>query len=99
LHISKNEQQKRIQERLNDPQKAWKYSAEDKTSSEKWKSHEQVYEQILNYCSPKLPWVIVPADHKWYRNYLVASTIVAHLKQLDLKYPVKKVNSGLQGTQ
>lgn len=90
LHISGNEQKKRIQDRLKDPLKKWKYSDEDMKSSKKWKSYTQVYEQILNRCGPNMPWVIVPADNKWYRNYLVASTIVKHLKQLNLKYPNKK---------
>ncbi|MCE9539856.1 MAG: polyphosphate kinase [Bacteroidetes bacterium] len=89
LHISEEEQKKRIQERLNDPFKKWKYSDEDLESSEKWKEYEQVYEQILNRCSLKLPWVIVPADNKWYRDYIVASTIVARLKKLNLKFPEK----------
>lgn len=90
LHISEDEQKKRIQERLTDPIKKWKYSEEDMKSSKKWNKYTQVYEQILNRCSPEIPWVIVPSDNKWYRNYLVASTIVKHLKQLNLKYPNKK---------
>lgn len=90
LHISENEQQKRIQERLTDPLKKWKYSDEDLKSSKKWKAYTQAYEQILNSCSPEIPWVIIPADNKWYRNYLVSSTIVKQLKLLNLKYPNKK---------
>lgn len=89
LHISEEEQKKRIQERLNDPFKKWKYSEGDLQASKKWKEYQQVYEQILNLCSPELPWVIVPADNKWYRNYIVASTIVARLKLLNLKFPDK----------
>ncbi|MGB3947149.1 MAG: polyphosphate kinase, partial [Bacteroidia bacterium] len=65
-------------------------SDEDMKSSEKWYKYTQVYEQILNRCSLDIPWVIVPADNKWYRNYVVASTIVKQLKQLNLKYPNKK---------
>ncbi|MFY9308285.1 MAG: PPK2 family polyphosphate kinase [Bacteroidia bacterium] len=90
LHISEKEQKKRIQERLKDPLKKWKYSDEDMKSSEKWYKYTQVYEQILNRCSLDIPWVIVPADNKWYRNYLVASTLVKQLKQLNLKFPNKK---------
>jgi PPK2 family polyphosphate:nucleotide phosphotransferase len=90
LHISEDEQKKRIQERLKDPEKIWKYSNEDVKSSKKWNDYTQVYEQILNRCSKEIPWVIVPADNKWYRNYLVASTIVKQLKQLNLKFPNKK---------
>ncbi len=90
LHISENEQKKRIRERLTDPIKKWKYSDEDMKSSKNWKNYTQVYEQILNRCSPNIPWEIIPADNKWYRNYLVASTIVKQLKQLNLKFPNKK---------
>lgn len=90
LHISENEQKKRIQARLNDPEKKWKYSDEDSKSSEKWKDYTQVYEKILNRCSPEIPWIIVPADNKWYRNYCVASTIIKELKQLNLKFSNKK---------
>ncbi|MDO9188165.1 MAG: polyphosphate kinase [Bacteroidia bacterium] len=89
LHISEDEQKKRIQERMNDPFKKWKYSEGDLQSSKKWKEYKKVYEQILNRCSSELPWVIVPADNKWYRNYIVASTIVAKLKHLKLKFPKK----------
>ncbi|MES2395091.1 MAG: PPK2 family polyphosphate kinase [Bacteroidota bacterium] len=89
LHISEEEQKKRIQERMNDPFKKWKYSEGDRQSSKKWKEYKKVYEQILNRCSSELPWVIVPADNKWYRNYIVASTIVATLKKLNLKFPKK----------
>lgn len=89
LHISEDEQKKRIQERLTDPLKKWKYSEDDVKSSKKWKSYALVYEQILNRCSPEIPWVIVPADNKWYRDYVVASAIVKKLRQLNLKYPNK----------
>ncbi len=90
LHISKSEQKKRIQERLNDPLKKWKYSDEDVKSSEKWGDYMKVYERIINRCSPEIPWAIVPADNKWYRDYIVASAIVEELKKLNLKFPSKK---------
>lgn len=90
LHISQNEQKKRILERINDPLKKWKYSKEDLNSSGKWKNYTKVYEEIIDRCSSKTPWIIVPADNKWYRNYVVASVIVKHLKKLNLKYPTKK---------
>ena len=89
LHISEDEQKKRIQERLKNPEKEWKYSSEDIKSSKKWNDYEQVYEKILNRCSTYIPWIIVPADNKWYRNYLVISIIVDHLKKLNLKLPTK----------
>ncbi len=87
LHISKGEQKKRIRDRLKDPLKKWKYSDEDTKSSKKWKNYMQVYDKILNRCSSQIPWVIVPADNEWYRNYIVASTVIKKLKQMNLKYP------------
>ena len=87
LHISADEQKKRIHERLKNPFKKWKYSDNDVESSEQWESYREVYEKILNRCGKEIPWEIIPADNKWYRNYLVASTIVKQLKQLKLKYP------------
>lgn len=89
LHISEDEQKKRIQERLKAPEKRWKYSDEDVKSSKKWNDYALVYERILNRCSAEIPWVIIPSDNKWYRNYLVLSTIVSHLKKLNLKFPTK----------
>lgn len=90
LHISKNEQKKRIQERIDDPFKKWKYSIEDTKSSHRRNDYTKVYENIFNKCSPEVPWIIVPSDDKWYRNYIVASTIVKRLKLLNLKYPDEK---------
>lgn len=87
LHISEDEQKKRIEERLKAPEKRWKYSNEDVKSSKKWNNYTRVYEQILNRCSAEIPWIIVPANNKWYRNYIVLSTIVNHLKKLNLKFP------------
>lgn len=87
LHISRDEQKKRLQDRLHDPEKRWKYSAGDHRSSEEWKAYTRVYERILNQCSPEIPWTIVPADDKWYRNYIVASTLVTRLRDLKLKFP------------
>lgn len=90
LHISKEEQKKRILSRLKDPKKKWKYSKDDLRSSKKWNNYADVYEKILNRCSSEIPWVIVPSDNKWYRNYVVLTTIVKHLKKLNLKFPIKR---------
>ena len=87
LHISKNEQQKRLEERLTDPLKKWKYKISDKTESKKWNDYIHTYENIINRCSPSIPWQIIPADDKWYRNYQVAKTIVGKLESLKMKYP------------
>jgi PPK2 family polyphosphate:nucleotide phosphotransferase len=87
LHISKSEQKKRIEERLTKPSKNWKYDPGDKREAEKWDAYVDVYEEIFERCSKKLPWIIVPADNKWYRNYVIAKEIRDTLKSLKLKYP------------
>ena len=87
LHISRDEQRKRLGERLTDPLKKWKYKASDKTESEKWNDYIRTYENIISRCSPANPWQVIPADDKWYRNYLVAKAIVGKLESLEMKYP------------
>ncbi len=87
LNISKKEQKERIEERLKDPQKKWKYDPADKREAGNWDAYMGVYEKIFERCGPEFPWMIVPADQKWYRNYLIAKEIVKTLKGLKMKYP------------
>jgi len=87
LHLSHKEQQKRIKQRLTVPEKMWKYDPADKRESKKWEDYIKAYEHIINTCSPEIPWIIVPADEKWFRNYTVAKTIVKTLEKLRMKYP------------
>ncbi|PHN01847.1 PPK2 family polyphosphate kinase [Flavilitoribacter nigricans] len=89
LHISKGEQQKRIEARKQNPQKKWKYAISDEKEAKNWEDYQRIYEKILFRCSPEIPWQIVPADQKWYRNYYVAKYIVEQLEQLNLQYPTK----------
>jgi PPK2 family polyphosphate:nucleotide phosphotransferase len=80
LHISKGEQRKRLLAREEDPDKAWKLSVADWQDRAYWDAYQEAYEDALGRCGTKwAPWYIVPADHKWYRNYLVARHIVEHL--------------------
>jgi PPK2 family polyphosphate:nucleotide phosphotransferase len=82
LHISYDEQERRLQAREQDKDKAWKISAEDWKDRKYWKDYEQAYEDALSKCSTnKAPWYIVPANHKWYRNLAVAHTIVNTMRQ------------------
>jgi len=77
LHISKDEQRKRLLARENDKDKAWKLSAADWVERRSWDSYTQAYQDALQRCStPDAPWYIVPADHKWYRNLVIATTLV-----------------------
>ena len=90
LHISKEEQAERFDERKTNPEKEWKYQPEDLGESKFWDDYMKVYEEIFDTCSPEIPWLIVPADQNWYRNYFIAKTLVDTLKALDMKYPERK---------
>ena len=85
LHISKEEQKKRIKERLTQPQKRWKYAKEDEAAADKWDDYMDVYEMIINKCNEH-PWHIIPADKRWYRNFAVAKVLTNHLESLQLKF-------------
>lgn len=88
LHISPEEQKRRLQERLNDPTKHWKFSAADLAERKRWSTYVEAYEDVLSKTSTKwAPWYIVPADHKWLRNLVIASVIVETLKGLEMTYP------------
>ena len=88
LHLSKDEQRKRLLERIDLPEKNWKMSAADIHERAFWDSYERAYEQLLTHTSSEAaPWYIVPADHKWFTRAVVADVIVARLRALDLTYP------------
>jgi len=88
LHISKDEQKRRLQERLDDPNKHWKFSVGDLKERERWDDYMQAYEDMLNLTSNKwAPWYVIPADRKWYRNLAVASIIIETLRGFDMQYP------------
>ena len=82
LHISYDEQERRLLAREQDKDKSWKLSAEDWEDRKYWKDYEKAYEDALSKCSTdEAPWYIVPANHKWYRNLAVAHTIVHIMRQ------------------
>ncbi|HSU68139.1 MAG TPA: polyphosphate kinase 2 family protein [Tepidisphaeraceae bacterium] len=88
LHISWEEQKDRMQKRLADPTKNWKFSAADLKERKRWDDYMAAYQDALRKCSTEwAPWYIVPADHKWYRNWVVSDTIVRTLETLGLKFP------------
>jgi PPK2 family polyphosphate:nucleotide phosphotransferase len=88
LHVSKEEQKKRFEERLRDPKKNWKFSAGDVKEREHWDEYIRAYEDALSKCSTSwAPWHIVPANHKWYRNLVISQTIVEALEKLDMHFP------------
>ena len=89
LHISKAEQKERMQERLDDPTKTWKFNPADIEERKKWDDYQRVYEEAINATSsPHAPWYIVPADKKGIRDIYVASVLVSALKNLKMTYPV-----------
>jgi PPK2 family polyphosphate:nucleotide phosphotransferase len=91
LHISKEEQATRLQARLDDPTKNWKFRKDDLKMREHWKKFREAYEDAINHCSTKLaPWHIVPSNHKWYRDYVIARTVVDAMGKLNLKWPKPK---------
>lgn len=87
LHISEEEQQKSFHDRLTDPFKHWKHSRKDKEMAQHWPEFRRYYQEVFEKCSPELPWMIIPSDDNWYKEYLVAKKIVETLKGLDMKYP------------
>lgn len=88
LHISKDEQRKRLQARLDDPTKRWKFQPGDLEERALWSDYWKAYEAALSKTSTEeAPWYVVPANQKWYRNYIVGSVIVDALERLEMKYP------------
>ncbi|MCA8832493.1 PPK2 family polyphosphate kinase [Hymenobacter pini] len=90
LHVSQEEQQERLQERLTDPTKKWKYEAGDEQKADQWPQYRAVYEDVFEHCNPaSCPWHVVPADQNWYKAYVVARTLRDALVKLDPHYPEK----------
>jgi polyphosphate kinase 2 (PPK2 family) len=88
LHISKDEQEKRFKDRLSEASKNWKASAADFHERTFWDDYQAAYEDAISRCSTKYaPWYVIPADHKWFRNYAVAETIIDELKSMKMKFP------------
>jgi PPK2 family polyphosphate:nucleotide phosphotransferase len=88
LNLSKDEQKKRLQERLDNPKKRWKFNPADLKERAYWDDYIQAYQDAINETSTEwAPWYVLPANHNWYRNLTAASIIVETLEDLKLKYP------------
>jgi PPK2 family polyphosphate:nucleotide phosphotransferase len=88
LNISKDEQKARLQDRLDDPAKRWKWNASDLEDRKLWDAYQDAYETMLRRTSsPHAPWRVVPADRKWQRNAIVAGVVRATLESMDPQYP------------
>jgi PPK2 family polyphosphate:nucleotide phosphotransferase len=88
LHISKEEQRKRLQDRLEDPTKRWKFSIHDLPEREFWSEYMKAYEDALEKTSTEwAPWYVVPANHNWFRDIIVSTVVVRALEEMDMRYP------------
>lgn len=88
LHLSKEKQHEKLQERIYDPEKAWKHNPDDWKESELWDEYMIAYQDSIN--KSLIPWFIVPAEKQWFRNYFVAKKVLEALESMNLKYPSAK---------
>jgi PPK2 family polyphosphate:nucleotide phosphotransferase len=94
LHISKDEQKRRLQKRLDNPNKQWKFSVGDLDERKRWDAYQAAFEEAINRCSTEYaPWYTIPANKKWYRNLVVARTIADTLEAMNPRFP--KAERGL----
>ncbi len=97
LHISKDEQKERLEERLADKEKLWKFDKADLTVRAKWDDYQKAYEDALaRTSSAHAPWYIVPANKKWYRNLVISDVIISRLESLGLRYPAPQDLAGVK---
>jgi len=90
LHISPGEQQARLEERIKDPTKQWKYNENDFAEAKFWKDYMDMYEDCFENCN-EIPWTIVPADQNWYKEHIIAKKLRDALDDLKMQYPgIKK---------
>ncbi|MBP7676318.1 MAG: polyphosphate kinase 2 family protein [Thermoanaerobaculia bacterium] len=88
LHVSKKEQKKRFLDRLEEPDKNWKFSLGDVEERKHWDAYQEAYEEAIRAtATPWAPWYVVPADAKWYTRLVVASAVIDALEKMDLAYP------------
>jgi PPK2 family polyphosphate:nucleotide phosphotransferase len=88
LHISRDEQRQRLQDRIDNPEKHWKFDPGDLEQRRRWDDYQKAFEDMLSRTSTAhAPWYIVPSNHKWYRDLVVSTVLVRTLEGLDLRYP------------
>ncbi len=88
LHVSRDEQKRRFLERIDKPEKNWKFSAADARERNHWNAYMKAYEDaIRNTATPDCPWYVVPADNKWFTRVIVAAAIIDALSSMGLHYP------------
>ena len=88
LHISKDEQKDRFQDRLDDPSKHWKFDEGDLEKRKKWDDYIEAFEDAINTCSTdESPWYVIPANKKWFRNVLISKVLIETIEAMNLSYP------------
>jgi PPK2 family polyphosphate:nucleotide phosphotransferase len=93
LHISKEEQLRRFEQRLDDPARQWKISESDYTEREYWANYQEAYEDAIGKCgAADAPWFVIPSDHKWFRNLAISQIIVETMENLGIKVPEPSVD-------
>lgn len=107
LNVSKEEQRQRFLDRLDQPAKNWKFSLGDVAERKLWDKYQAAYQDLIHHTSEKhAPWIVVPADHKWFARVVISSAIVSAMEKLNLKFPevdksdageLKKVKAALEG--
>jgi PPK2 family polyphosphate:nucleotide phosphotransferase len=98
LHISKDEQRERFQDRIDKPHKNWKFSHADLEKRKQWEDYMAAYQAALHHCSTEwAPWYVIPSDQKWYRNLAIARVLVGTMRELNPEYPTSAAEiSGLK---
>ncbi|QJX46673.1 polyphosphate kinase [Hymenobacter taeanensis] len=93
LHVSEKEQRERLEERVTDTSKQWKYEAGDEKKAQQWPQYRDVYEDVFQHCSPaSCPWHIIPADQNWYKAYAVAEVLRDTMVKMNPQYPQYKAD-------
>jgi polyphosphate kinase 2 (PPK2 family) len=88
LHISKEEQRERLQARLDDPAKHWKFSVGDLEDRRLWDDYQEAFQDAISKCSTaEAPWYVIPANHKWYRNLAIARIVAGTLEEMNPQFP------------
>jgi PPK2 family polyphosphate:nucleotide phosphotransferase len=94
LHISKDEQKERLEERVADPQKRWKFNMGDLDERKLWDAYQKAYEDAIEKTTTDhAPWYIVRANRKWYRNYVIGSVVIETMKKFGMEYPVVELGN------
>ncbi len=88
LHISKAYQKERLQKRVDNPKKHWKFDPNDLVERQRWSDYQAAYEDVLSQCSTRhAPWYVIPAEKRWFRDWLITKVLVQTLERLEMKYP------------